>query len=173
MQLEYTVLLTAWVAIILLALALSGVIRQLRVIEAKLGELSATHGQASRRSVLALDGHLDPARVTCLYFVDRGCPSCERLLKALPAVAAVHADELSFVVAAMRGGIEVQGDLLRPATDGGSLAQAFGVPATPYGVAVTPRGVVVASAPLGSEEALERFIARAREGVVEHDAAPR
>ena len=158
MAFDSTMLVLAWAAIIM-ALAMSGILRQLHALESvRLPPLTLNS------SVLTDFG--DQKNASCLFFVEPGCPSCERLLQRLPTLVSANSDGPSFVVVPVRGRIEFQDPNIHTAAQGTEWAEALGIPATPYGAVIRSDGHVALTMPLGSDDAVDQFIASAQQEVI-------
>jgi hypothetical protein len=161
-SLEATSILLAWVAIALLAFAMSGLLRQVQQLQA--GTLGARilgpEIGSLPRTTLA-DGR-SWARQTVLLFLDATCESCGQIADALDHHAHGSADlELVAIYPGPGNGTAASVQVLEHQQQ---LFTDYRIPATPFGVRVDARGIVVAAAPLGSVSALDSFVqARSKE----------
>ena len=95
MSLELSALLVAWIVIILLAFALSGLMRQMRMLQDAIGFRRVTVGPAVGSFASSLnDTRLDGP--TVLLFLDNDCEVCTRAADEL-AIQAEIAGEFDFV----------------------------------------------------------------------------
>jgi hypothetical protein len=159
MSFEASALVLAWVAIVLLALGLAGLLRQVqllsrgRVAEGAPGTAPAHTPRDLVGFRLPRQGPLaelvDPAaHRTVLAFVSPGCPSCTQTLEQLAAAPDVTAGSVA-VVAVSTGSCDpaeaALGGAGRCVPQGRSLLEQLRVPATPYLVAVGSDGTLVAA----------------------------
>ena len=158
MDFTTSALILSWVAIALLALVVSGLVRQVHQLSRghvvrSPGRLGVTPGSAAPHAdeLLAGDGK------TLLLFLSAECRTCADVLAAAgrldgpPAVRAVYAGDAP---AAPAAGVPVTGN--RP-----DLFTAYDAIATPFAVLVGADGRVVRSEPLGSADALGDLVAAA------------
>lgn len=160
----------AWVAIVVLALGLAGLLRQVGVLSrSRLGAAGsdgtaspAGSGPRSTRDLvgfrLPLDGPLqqlvDPgAERTVVAFVSPGCPSCTQTLQALSADPLLASGRVSLVAvstgscdpaAAATAALAGTGRA-RCVPQGRDLLARLYVPATPYLALLTPDGTLGAA----------------------------
>ncbi|NLG22403.1 MAG: hypothetical protein GX555_13350 [Actinomycetales bacterium] len=160
--LESAVLL-AWVALVLLALGLAGLLRQVTVL---------TRGQAGRSGQSApaagsprstrdlvgfrlpahgdLAGLVEPgAHRTVVAFVSPGCSSCAITLTGLAGVPDVREGSVALVAVSTGScdpGLENLAGTGRCLAQGRALMEQLHVPATPYLMAVDGGGTIVAAA---------------------------
>jgi hypothetical protein len=152
---EQSALILAWAAILLLALAMSGLMRQVHALT------NAQHG-GSHRAVGPATGMVAPeipglqAGVrSLLLFVDRGCPSCDQALDAL-TISSGNGDAIR---------VALYRDVPPPSRDGlvtvghaEPVFSALGVTVTPTAVALDEQRRVIASAPAGTPTLIEQFL---------------
>lgn len=160
--LESAVLL-AWVALVLLALGLAGLLRQVTVLSrSQLGRSSTTpaspgSGPRTTRDLIGfrlpadgeLAGLVEPgAHRTVVVFVSPGCSSCAHTLTALAGVPDVTGGSVA-VVAVSTGSCEPAladlGGTGRCLAQGRALLDHLLVPATPYLVGLDSGGTIVAA----------------------------
>lgn len=144
MSFQNSALLLSWAAILLLALVVAGLVRQVHAL-GRGASRPAGLGPAAGAPAPAFD-RLGPG---LLLFLDRECGVCADVLAAVPAGRPLQAifagpppDE------APRPGVSVLAD----EQDG--LFADYRVPATPFAVLVGDDGRVRAAEPVGSPEAL-------------------
>jgi hypothetical protein len=163
MSFQTTALVLAWVAIVLLGLALSGLLRQIHLL--RLGQVRPQlhSGPVVGMPAPELGRDNRRPRTAVLLFSDRGCASCDRLLPEFEALARED-DGLEFKVlfpGSPNGFESGHVDIL------GGQAETFArfrIPATPYGVAVDSEGTVAAAGPIGSSSLLREFVGSLRKG---------
>lgn len=173
MELDTTtaVLILTWAVLFLLLLAFAGLLRQVRMIEAKVLGLSGGVTSARVPSDLLpeqvfADGHARAA----LLFVDPSCNSCYPVMAGAADLAERHPDT-RIVIIPLSGSVGFDSDAVVVMHDGGGvLASALAVPAAPFGVLLNSGGFELRRAPVGSSEQLELLLsgsARTTEGVVD------
>jgi len=154
MTFQSSLLGLAWVAILVLALALSGLLRQHRLLLARLAEREEGGGSTRRgvRLDVAVSGHR-----SLLIFAKPGCRSCSELARALDGPGSVlpAGVEVSFVFADRSDGIDTRLPVLTGKRD---WFDSLNIRTTPLGVVVDADGTVMADRALGSPEALQSFV---------------
>ncbi|MFA1545649.1 hypothetical protein [Actinomadura chokoriensis] len=145
MSFQNSALLLSWVAILLLALVVAGLVRQVHALsqgaprQAGLGPAPGTPAPAFDRLGAGL-----------LLFLDRDCGVCTDVLAAAGALdRPLHA---IFAGPPPDGGAPSRATVLTGEQDG--LFADYRVPATPFAVLVDADGRVRAAEPVGSPEAL-------------------
>lgn len=140
-------LLVAWLAIVLLALGLAGLMRQLAELHRSMATGVAPGGAAPALRGLAIPRSGDLARIRpegggLILFVSPGCSSCAATLDAISA-APVHGQ----LVVASSGPCPEQGIPSGAVcvSDTAPLMERLGVPGTPYLIDVDHDGVIAAS----------------------------
>jgi hypothetical protein len=156
---EQSALILAWAAILLLALALSGLMRQVDALTRTRTQHGGSHravGPATGMVAPQIPGLRGDSR-SLLLFVDRGCPSCDQALGALAATAGNG----EVIRAAL-----YRGDPPPPAHDAlltvghaEPIFSALGVTVTPTAVALDEQRQVIASAPAGTPALINQFLA--------------
>jgi hypothetical protein len=164
MSLTGASIVALWLVTGITVLTVAGLVRQNKVLEAQVRRLSGP-GRGMRPEPRPADVRRLAAgadAVIALY-VDAQCSSCDRLLAAVPALAADLRPRARLAIVPLTGALEVPGaDVV--VADASSPLRAVDVPATPYAVAWTGQGSFRAAAPVGSEEALHEFLAGLKEG---------
>ncbi|AXH97181.1 hypothetical protein DV701_14600 [Ornithinimicrobium avium] len=169
--------LLAWVALVLLALGLAGLLRQVTVLSrsqaGRPGDATAT-GAAPRstRDLLGfrLPTHGDLAGLvapgagrTVVAFVSPGCPSCVLTLRGLADVPELQ-DGTVHLVAVSSGSCEAAAADLpgtgRCVEQGRPLMEQLHVPATPYLMEVDGGGTIVAATLPGPDTDLAAWVRR-------------
>jgi hypothetical protein len=161
-------LVLAWVAIVLLALGLAGLLRQVSLLTRQLehgggeGAGAATgQGRRSARTTRELVGFRAPDDVidrvlhdgvhrTVVAFVSPGCSSCSLTLRGLAADESVAAGSVGLTLVSTGscepGLADAEGaGRVACLPQGRDLMDLLAVPATPYLVALDPRGTLVAA----------------------------
>ncbi|MEU8121360.1 hypothetical protein AB0C21_21850 [Spirillospora sp. NPDC049024] len=144
MSFQNSALLLSWVAILLLALVVAGLVRQVHALSPGASRPAAL-GPAAGAPAPAFD-RLGPG---LLLFLDRDCGVCADVLAAVPSDRPLHA---IFAGAAPEDASRPGVTVLAGEQDG--LFADYRVPATPFAVLVGADGRVRAAEPVGSSEAL-------------------
>lgn len=169
MDFTTSAVIVSWAAIALLALVVSGLIRQVHQLSRtqphRPGRVGIAPGAAApgldavRSDAAGLDGLLTRGRAGLLLFLDADCRTCGEVLAeagawtvrqgaAAPAVFGLYAGAGP---EADEGPVPVREH--RP-----ELFTAYDIPATPYAVAIDPEGRIARSEPLGSPTDLLRLL---------------
>lgn len=161
MSFQVTALLLTWVALAVLALAMSGLVRQIHVLSGR--RTSSQYGPTPGTPVADFGGL--PSRdgkPLLLLFASDHCESCSQLL---PLLRDLSSREQWFHAAAL-----FAESAPIPMVDGLTVIEnqrdvfdRLGVAAVPFGVWCDPQRRIASSTPLGSEEALHEFVHSARE----------
>jgi len=155
---EASALILTWAAIALLALAMSGLLRQIRTLAASVAPGTAQLGPTIGLPAPQLDGlGAGWSKTAILIFLDADCRTCKQLLPRLSALADIDGEQLAFV-AVFRGEPVAESSNIEVISNQHEAFRRFRVPVTPFGVAVGPSGITVASRPIGSVTALEEFV---------------
>lgn len=166
MSFEATILVLAWGAITLLAFAMAGLLRQLKSLTTLIaGEAvpvpGPSPGQRVPRELIAsnLNG---TGRGRTLVFMDGECPGCAAITPELRRLAS---DPVMDIQAVFPDRATALADRLT-ALEGMSAAyERLRIPATPFAMHVGPEGQITDAAPIGSAQALRRFVERQGEDV--------
>lgn len=157
MSFESSALLLAWVAIVLLAFAMAGLLRQIQAVAVPASRLPGLGPPVGTLvpAILPQAGSWSWPRL--LLFVDPDCTSCAALLP--------HVESLARRPDGPAITILVSGDVATFRSDHSTVLlrcdedfERFAVTVTPLGVLVGDDGRLVASAPLGSPAALQELI---------------
>ena len=163
MSFQTSALILAWVAIALLGLALSGLLRQLHAFRQNLMPPSFDVGPRVGTRAQALEAAVADTQTTVVVFADRGCASCEHVLERVEELAA-REWELAFKVAFPGDANGFRSSRVETLVEQAALFEELRIPATPYAVATGPEGAIVAVGPLGSPAMLDDFVQTLREG---------
>ncbi|WP_327712564.1 hypothetical protein OG912_33520 [Streptomyces sp. NBC_00464] len=170
MDFTTSALIASWAAIALLALVVSGLIRQVHQLSRtqphRPGRVGIAPGaqapglDATRPDPAGLDGLLTPGRAALLLFLDADCRTCGQVLAEAGAWTVRQSDAAAPQVLGLYAGAGPQaGDGAVPVRDHRpELFTAYDIPATPYAVAIDPELRIVRSEPLGSPTALLRLL---------------
>jgi hypothetical protein len=161
---EQSALLLAWVAIVLLAFAMSGLLRQVHALTQAMQRGRTLAGGPTTGMTAPKIGDADGARRSVLLFVDHGCSSCDEAIATLARERQANSHDDAYVV------------LYRNAPNGGPpppdvtvvphaarLFDDLNVVVTPTLVVLDERRQVIASAPVGSRDALNEFMTFVRQ----------
>jgi hypothetical protein len=156
MSFEMTALLLAWVAILLLALVVSGLIRQVH--ELTRGPQTPGLGLPVGMAAPDLDRLGSADLPTLLLFLSADCGVCPGVLNEAAVLA--HEDGNPAVQAVYAGapGDTSVADHVRVHGDQATLFDTYQVPATPFAVLVDQAGRISASAPVGSPGSLRNLV---------------
>ncbi|HEU5108441.1 MAG TPA: hypothetical protein VFT95_07770 [Micromonosporaceae bacterium] len=152
-------LILAWLAILVLALAMAGLLHQVRALSSG-RTVRATVGPpvGAEAPPLWPDGRSFAEVHTIALFLDPECESCVRSLRMADELAAVNNRDTRFV-AVYRDGVGGHGashvELLDHASEAFSR---YRVPLTPFGVVIGKNRRIVGAAPLGSETSLRELV---------------
>jgi hypothetical protein len=152
---EQSALILAWAAILLLALAMSGLMRQVHALTAQHGGSHRALGSATGMLAPDIPG-LHAGGRSLLLFVDRGCSSCDQ---ALDALAASTGNGDAIRVALYRGDPPPARDALVTVGHAEPIFAALGVTVTPTAVALDEQRRVITSAPVGTPGLIYQFLA--------------
>lgn len=169
MSFEVGALLLAWVAILILALALSGLVRQVRAMSLQPRVVRIEpNGAAGKRlsvspSALAdYRGVADDRRPGILLFVTSNCKPCQARLRDLESIAAEVSGTVS-ITALFRQ--TANGYRSSHVTILENQEEVFGrvpVPLTPFGVVLASDGLVTHARPVGSRADVLELVQAAR-----------
>lgn len=169
MSLGDAALIVSWVAITLLALAMAGLLRQVRELTRRLENPGVEVEPAGPRVLHELTNLDLVQRHSIVLFAADGCKACDEVLPTFDELAAMS-PHYNFVV--MFDGDQVSVSSANVPTLVG-VAPAFvrlGIPVTPFAVVTDDSQTVIQAAPVGSSELLRTFVATA-EGVLRETAA--
>jgi hypothetical protein len=160
-----TALLLAWVAIVLLGLTVSGLVRQVHALQSPRRPEGPEVELPTGTQAPAIDGLAwDRQRTNLLLFVDASCHSCAQVLPYLDTLARERNGDTAFTAlfAGHDGGFRT--DQVRVLTGQATAFERYQVPLTPFGVKVSPEGVLVAAAPVGSDKILKELVEQGGHG---------
>ncbi|MDQ3381116.1 MAG: hypothetical protein M3546_12505 [Actinomycetota bacterium] len=165
MSFELTAVLFAWLAIGLLGLALSGLLRQMHELRTSLMPRAVSIGPGQEEGPPPVVPELAPTKadVTIALFSDPDCASCSRLLPLFESLAAAS-NRAEFAILLAGAGSGVDGDHVRLMQGQAELFEKLRIPVTPFAVAVDASGVVSGGSPVGSEPLLESFVRSMTDG---------
>jgi|Tabmets5t2r1_1033131.scaffolds.fasta_scaffold131083_2 F plasmid transfer operon protein len=163
MSVQASGLLLAWVAIIGLAFATSGLLRQVQTLSAQLKTSASRSSTAVGRPAPELeDSGIGWDRPTLLVFAAADCQVCRQRLGELDGVAEQDGGGLA-LVAVFSGPVDgFQPRSVTVLENQRSAFERFGVPITPFGVLVNREGMVAHATALGSAAALDELVKTGR-----------
>lgn len=169
-----------WVLVVVLALAVLALARQVGVLHLRLGPRGALEiddeGPPLGEAPEPIDAR-DPAgrpvtiggpgSAQLLMFVSPGCPVCREVLPSLPAASRVGG--MAPVVVSDGPAHDVPGTagIRAPVVVSADVARAYGVPGTPYVVVLDGQGVVRAKGTVNNMEQMEGLVETARRRIDE------
>ncbi|MGW2563635.1 hypothetical protein ACWCXB_31310 [Streptomyces sp. NPDC001514] len=185
MDFTTSALIASWAAIALLALVVSGLVRQVHQLSRaqpnRPGRVGIAPGAPAPRldtakldDTAGLDGLLTPGRAALLLFLDADCSTCVQVLAEAGAWTIRqsqggqghggqdhgHSDAVAPQLLGLYAGPAPHtGEGAVPVRGGRpELFTAYDIPATPYAVAIDAEGRIARSEPLGSATALLRLL---------------
>jgi hypothetical protein len=156
---EQSALMLAWIALVLLAFAMSGLMRQIQAVTRAIhGGRSLVAGPTTGLLAPRIP-QLDGAAESVLLFVEPGCSSCDQALTTISRAAARSTDNRAYVVL-YRDSAPEDGEQPGVATVSyaSRMFEALNVAITPTIVVLNEHRRVAASAPVGSPEMLEQLM---------------
>jgi hypothetical protein len=169
---EQSALMLAWIAIVLLAFAMSGLMRQIHAVTRAIqGGRSLVAGPTTGLLAPRIP-QLDGSAESVLLFVEPGCSSCDHALTTVTHAAAGSTDDRAYVVL-YRDSAPENGERpgLTTLSHASRVFDALNVAITPTIVILNERRRVAASAPVGSPEVLEELMPYIRGGRTADDPA--
>lgn len=192
MSVRDSALLLAWLAILLIALALAGLARQIHTIAVTLGlqgegslVTERPSGQAVRQprrldipSALRAIIEDGDGRPMLVIAISRGCASCERIIAELAAVDQRYGDRVRLVLVDV-GGSDANGGIALDGHVPASIQKVeitpaefrqMGGSALPYAVGLNPDGRLIVAASVGSPDILVNLTEQLTGRDYEHEA---
>jgi hypothetical protein len=154
MSFETTALLVTWVALVLLALVVAGLVRQVHHLAQ--GPRRREIGPAAGSPAPGLERlGVSPGRAALLLFLSDDCPACQDVFEEALEMRGGPETRAVFAADALGGDPP---EHLRVLPGEKELFTAYQVPATPYGVIVGADGRVRTAEPVGSVRALHALV---------------
>lgn len=152
-------LVLAWVAILLLCLALGALVRQVRALQLANTSQAVPKGgpRPGSRMPEVSDG---TGALTAILFLSSNCATCDLLRVKLPTLIAGLTARVR-VVLVLKGDAEptpVEDATHRVIRRGDDLFDKYQVRAAPFGVILAESGEVLLAEAIGSVQALERLV---------------
>ncbi|MCO6011108.1 hypothetical protein NE236_39750 [Actinoallomurus purpureus] len=163
MSFETTALLVTWVALVLLALVVAGLVRQVHHLTR--GPRTPDVGLATGMPAPGIDRlGPEPGRPTLLLFLGDECPACHDILEEAVGLADAPPIRALF----LDGALDVDPpEYMRIFAGQGDLFERYQVAATPFAVLVGSDGRIRTAEPVGSVRALHALIAQADGRIVD------
>jgi hypothetical protein len=154
MSFETTALLLTWAALVLLALVVAGLVRQVHHLT--YGPRTRDLGLPAGTPAPSLDVvRAEPGRATLLLFLSEDCPVCHEVFEEALALDGAPATRAIFAEEAVSADTPPNLAILPGRAD---LFTAYQVPATPYGVIIGADGRVRTAEPVGSVRGLHALV---------------
>lgn len=162
---ETSALALSWVAIVLLAFSMAGILRYVHLVVEDRNK-GVIVGPAVGTKLASVEGLTNGigSRLSLLMFLDTNCEACEWVLPQLDRVP-IQEDGIS-IRALYRGAVgeeELSDSPVEVLQKQNDIFRRLGVTATPFGLGITPSGHVVAADVIGSPATLQSFVAQAME----------
>lgn len=158
-------LLLAWVAIVLLGLTVSGLVRQVHALSSGHQPERLEADLPTGTKAPTIDGLAwDRQRTNVLLFVDASCHSCAQVLPSLDTLAKERTGDTAFTALFVGHDGDFRTDHVRVLTRQARTFERYQVPLTPFGVKVSREGVLLAAVPIGSDKLLTDFVERGGQG---------
>lgn len=159
-------LVLAWIAIIVLAVLVSAILRSLHgIVHPALGNRSAKTPVGSRIDLPEVDVARSGA---VLVFMDDICESCHRTRSKLLSGGARSLAEAGLAVTLMyrHEGVDGNANGIRVLSNRTQVFDLLGIHAVPTAAHLGRDGTLLALEPVGSEDLLDRFIDSVRQPIV-------
>jgi hypothetical protein len=163
MSFELTALVLSWIAIALLAFAMAGILRQVRVLSQAVALPRSLGPQGATLPDELANGDAASRKPHVVLFLTRDCDVCEARRSELESLAERQNEELAFTVVYPDAGNGAGSGRVRALTHQGAVFQELAIPVTPFGVVAKPGGSIAFGEPVGSASALRELTQKARE----------
>jgi thiol-disulfide isomerase/thioredoxin len=161
MSFQSAALLLAWIAIVILAFALAGLLRSVRALVAGRTPHTLRVGPAPGASLAEIVdvAELGSGRPTVLLFADESCSVCKAVFPKFNDLAETYR-ELSFglMVSGETNGFRSEHVVVRASQQ--SLFDALAIRMTPFALSLNQDGTILEAEPAGSNERLESMVRR-------------
>ncbi|HEX2315077.1 MAG TPA: hypothetical protein VHJ17_15145, partial [Thermomonospora sp.] len=153
MGFETTVLLLTWVAILLLAFVVAGMVRRVHFLSSgvRAAELGPVPGSVAPEFTRLAPG---AEATTLLLFLDAECGACPEVLAEVRTLTAEPGRALPVVALFAAETPDGTHDGVRVFADEAETFEEYQIPVVPFAVLVDPAGRVRAARPVGSPGAL-------------------
>ena len=170
MSFTMSAFLITWLAIALLAFAMSGLVRQVHAL-ASSRQAAPLRTRPPIGAILPdLNGAFrasHPTKPTVLLFSEATCSTCAELLPELARLAGEHRDTIQFGVVFRGKGTAVDGPIVGAFEHQSELFDRLGISAVPYAIVTSSRGVVLDAQLTGSVTLLRQLVNAAVAGTTE------
>jgi hypothetical protein len=171
MNFTIAAIVLAWIAITLLALVVSGLVRHVYALTAAVaGQREAREEQVHERpsaleigaAAPSIDGAegVGAGKPALLLFVDAACGTCERVLVSFAALAMQHSEDAAFVVLFSGRPSTFESPPVQVLAHMARTFQRYSVPMTPYAVGVSPDGRIAAAQGIAFDPMLDDLLER-------------
>jgi hypothetical protein len=175
MSFTVAAIVLAWIAIALLALVVSGLVRHVFALTASVvGQRGPGQEQAQERpSALEIGGAAPPidgvggmaaGKPALLLFVDASCGSCERALAGFAALAAQQSQDATFVVLFSARPSTFESEQVEIRAHMARTFKRYSIPMTPYAVGITADGRIAAAQGIAADPVLGDVLERTLRG---------
>lgn len=161
MDFQTAALALAWLAIVLLALAMSGMLRQMQSLKGESRTGPPLGHDLLGRTIEFPVGRRGLSNIA--LFMSTDCPTCGTLARALPGLHREAPTGVAISVLFQDSGNGLSDSPFPVYENQRDRFDQLGVSVTPFAIAVSPEGVVTKAEPIGSEQGLQQFIAQVRE----------
>ena len=170
MSFTMSAFLITWLAIALLAFAMSGLVRQVHALASSRQAVPFRTGPPIGAVLPDLNGAFPvshPTKPTVLLFSEATCSTCAELLPELARLAGEHRETIQVGVVFRGKGTAVDGPIVAAFEDRSELFDRLGISAVPYAIVTSPRGVVLDAQLTGSVTLLRQLVNAAVAGTTE------
>ena len=170
MSFMMSALLITWLAIALLAFAMSGLVRQVHALASSQQAVPFRTGPPIGAVLPDLNGAVrvsHPTRPTVLLFSEASCSTCAELLPELARLAGEHSERIQFGVVFRGNGTAVARPGVAAVEHRSELFDRLGISAVPYAIVTSPSGVVLDAQLTGSVALLRQLVNAAVAGTTE------
>jgi cytochrome oxidase Cu insertion factor (SCO1/SenC/PrrC family) len=162
MSVQASALILAWIAIAMLALAMAGLLRQVRALSAQMTQTPVRANALTGAPAPEFQGTaLQRDRPTLLLFVSANCNVCQERLRELESLADQDG-KLSYVAVFPGPADDLPTQHVQVLQNQSAAFRSFSIPVTPFGVVVAADGVVSHAAAVGSSSALHELTGTAK-----------
>jgi hypothetical protein len=161
MDFQTSALILAWMAILVLALAMSGLLRQVQALSrSRAPQWQIGPPVGSVAPPLRPDDQWGSDTVTVALFLDRACEACRQSLQLAEQFAVSNAGRLRFLAVFPEGANGHQQRQVEVIENADEAFTKYQIPVTPFGVVIGPDGRIVQTSPLGSESLFNQLVER-------------
>ena len=170
MSFTMSAFLITWLAIALLAFAMSGLVRQVHALASSQQAGPFRTGLPIGAVLPDLNGAFrasHPTKPTVLLFSEATCSTRAELLPELARLASEHQKTIQFGVVFRGKGAAVDRAIVAAFEHRSELFDRLGISAVPYAIVTSPRGVVLDAQLTGSVTLLRQLVNAAAAGTTE------